>query len=477
MNLTFIKINFILFEIVSFVLTAFSLIGLFYFSLVFPRMKGLKPENQKLLTIYFNVTYNPGVLADIDIDIIPELPEDDIDNPESKRSYTQGVIAYNQNNFDEDLTKSQIVAKINSMLHDNIHIFSSNITAQQYLTNIRNIINDSNSIYSPAIICVVISFCFFMKVTLIRTSIQQIRGIKSNKKKMNKVDNIIEQLALHSSMPLYPSIIESETNSTYVNDNVELMIETKSQGIEKIFHKETQNALSKDKPIYNPILSLLNPKNLFNLFFFELTCVIILPLIFPRYTDVHILNFYGFRSNMFSSVYYYRSRFGQADFDESSFRNDLVFTNDTVVNNNYFWIHQPMKLTNYEGPDMNPYLFNLMFLCCVVWMSKFFRPFDKLQKKVEANIKKSKIKTIMKYVIPIAIFVMWGVFFVLGFINMMEYMYLFHRQIVFSFQKIFDVKITLFIASFYFHIYFYVIMLLYTCHIIIRNKSVKMVLV
>ena len=71
--------------------------------------------------------------------------------------------------------------------------------------------------------------------------------------------------------------------------------------------------------------------------------------------------------------------------------------NETYENKNYFWIHQPMKLTNYEGPDMNPYLFNLMFLCCVVWLSKIFRPFDKLQKKVEANIKKSMMKKLSKY--------------------------------------------------------------------------------
>ena len=472
MNLTFIKINLILFEIVSCVLTTFSLVGLFYFSLVFPRLKGLQPENQKLLTIYFNVTYNPGVLADIDIHIL-----DEIENPENNKTYTQGVIAYNKNNFDTSLNSSQIVAEINSMNHDNIHIFNNNITAQQYLTYIRNIMNDSNNIYGPAIICVVIFFCFFMKITLIRTSIQQIRGIKSNKKKMNKVDNIIEQLSLHSDMPLLPSSTDSETNSTYINDNIELMIESKSQDNEKSLHKDNQNASSKDKPIYNPILSLLNPKNLFNLIFFELTCVMILPLIFPKYTDLHIIKFYGFRTNMFSSVYYYRSRFGQENFNADSFSNGLIFTNETYENKNYFWIHQPMKLTNYEGPDMNPYLFNLMFLCCVVWLSKIFRPFDKLQKKVEANIKKSMMKKLSKYFVPAAIIVMWGVFFIIGFINMMEYMYLFHRQVVFSIQKIFEVKIFLFIGSFYFHIYFYGIMALYTCHIIIRNKSVKMVLV
>ena len=260
MNLTFIKINFILFEIISFVLTAISLVGLFYISLVFPRLKGLQKENQKLLTIYYNVTYNPGVLADIDIDIRPEEPEGG--------TYKKGVIAYNQNNFDKDLDESQIVAKINSINHDNIHIFSNNVTAQQYLTNIRNIINDSNSIYSPAIICVVVFFCLFMKVTLIRTSVQQIRGIKSNKKKMNKADNILEQLSIHTNMPLLPSLSDNETNSACIKDNDELMRDSNSQSAGKRLHRETQKFLSKDKPIYNPILSLLNPKNLFNLFFF-----------------------------------------------------------------------------------------------------------------------------------------------------------------------------------------------------------------
>ena len=130
-----------------------------------------------------------------------------------------------------------------------------------------------------------------------------------------------------------------------------------------------------------------------------------------------------------------------------------------------------MSIVSFYIPKFNPYLVNLGFLVCAVWVAQSFKPFDQTQITFSERIKVSKFKKVMNYVIPCIIFSIWGAFLVWGLFNIGEFLYLFHFEVFHSIRKLFDIKISFIIGCFYFHVYFYILMAFYTLQVKYKNRK------
>ena len=111
-------------------------------------------------------------------------------------------------------------------------------------------------------------------------------------------------------------------------------------------------------------------------------------------------------------------------------------------------------------------------MCGSIWLAQLFHPFDTqgTVKIVDVDLKKGKLKKYMKVFAIIAVFGIWGYFIIKGLIYEFDLYYLFHRLLFNNFERILDVKILIFIILFYYHIVFYVIMLIYTYQTYSKNK-------
>ena len=69
MNLLFVKINFIIFEIVSLVLTFIVLFGLMYYTMLFKRKSAMKQENQKIIQVSYEINITSNLYTDVDFKI------------------------------------------------------------------------------------------------------------------------------------------------------------------------------------------------------------------------------------------------------------------------------------------------------------------------------------------------------------------------------------------------------------------------
>ena len=440
MNLLFVKINFIIFEIVSLVLTFIVLFGLMYYTMLFKRKSAMKQENQKIIQVSYEINITSNLYTDVDFKIKEYGGEKD-----------NGYIIYDKTYY-ANMTKKEIIEKINSTDPNNIFIFNSKRAANTFLIGLKNLSASSNDFFNTAILFVVNLFFIFMKITLIRISIKQIKEIKSNKKDPNKVDDIFSQLSTSPSM-----------------DHILPPDETNSLGDSLIQHSININ---KEKPIqkqvtYNPVLTLLNPKNFFNFCIFHISTIVIIPILYPNLTDYDFGGYFGFRKNLFHSVYFGRTNIGQKSFYSFS---EIEYKPEPF-NNNYFILHRPMSIVSFYIPKFNPYLVNLGFLVCAVWVAQSFKPFDQTQITFSERIKVSKFKKVMNYVIPCIIFSIWGAFLVWGLFNIGEFLYLFHFEVFHSIRKLFDIKISFIIGCFYFHVYFYILMAFYTLQVKYKNRK------
>ena len=443
MNLLFVKINFIIFEIVSLVLTFIVLFGLMYYTMFFKRKSAMKQENQKILRVSYEINITSNLYTDVDLKLYEYGSNLTINN--------SGYIIYNAK-FYENKSQSEIIEKINATDPDNIFIFDEKESARIFLLGLKNLSSRANDFFNTTILFVVNLFFIFMKITLIRISIKQIKEIKSNKKDPNKVDDIFSQLSTSPSMEhILPP---DETNS--LGDS--LLIHSIDNKQQKPIPKQVT---------YNPVLTLLNPKNFFNFCIFHISTIVIIPILYPNLTDYDFGGYFGFRKNLFLSVYFGRTNIGQKSFSSFS---EVVYKKDPFKND-YFILHKPMSIASLYIPQFNPYLVNLGFLVCAVWVAQSFKPFDQTQITFSERIKVSKFKKVMNYVIPCIIYSIWGAFLVWGLFNIGEFLYLFHFEVFHSIRKLFDIKISFIIGCFYFHVYFYILMAFYTCQVKYKNRK------
>ena len=435
MHLLFIKLHLIVFEVISLALFCTIFISLFYYAVIYKSMKAMQSEeNIDYMNIVFSANYSKGVFADVDMKIYDINASDiPINNREACILYSK----YYYEQFAND--KKKIIQEITGENPYNIFLFENCTLAENFVHRLLNLKTESST-FNLTLFALISLFLIFLKITLLKDSIYRLKKIKSSK--------------------------SDGKNEVYTNL------------LAQIHPEEYALSSGKDEPknlYYNPVLSFLNPINVYYYIIFNLTVVIIIPLIFPDYIEYYIRSYFGFMPNMSNSVYYGRSLFGKDRLEKDKEVNlyKLIVPLNASSQSNYFMMHDYLNLTDYVPTNINPYMVNLLIMCCSIWLSQLFHPFNSQTsvKIVDVDLKKGKLKKYMKIGSIIAVFTIWGYFIIRGLIYIFDMYYLFHRLLFNNFERFFDIKIPAFILLFYYHIFFYAIMILYTYQTVQKNKK------
>ena len=434
MHLLFVKLHLIIFEIVSLALLCCIFGALFYYSVIFKNMNAMQDENSmEIMNIIFAANFSKGVFGDVDLKI---YSLDAKVNQETKNA----SIIYSKSYYEDCKgDKNKIINQITDQQPNNIFLFETEALAKNFKHHLLNLKTEASA-FNLTLFALISLFLIFMKITLLKDSISRLRKIKSSK--------------------------SDGKNEVYTN----LLAQIHPEEYALSPGKEEQKNL-----YYNPVLSFLNPINVYYYIIFNLTIVIIIPLIFPDYIEYYVVSYIGFMSNMINSVYYGRSLFG-VDRLKNGGKVDLsnlIVPENPKGQKKLFMIHDYLNLNDYVPTNINPYMVNLLIMCGSIWLSQLFHPFNSQTsvKIVDVDLKKGKLKKYMKIAAIIAVFGIWGYFIVYGLIYELDILYLYHRLLLNNFQRIFDVKIPLLIALFYYHIVFYVIMGIYTYQTYAKNKK------
>ena len=423
MYLRFIKIHLIIFEIISLAMSIVAIIGLIYFSFFFKNYNGLKENGAKIYDISFNTSIKETTFGDISINLY--LP--------NTTNCTNAYIILNKNFSEEfsDSEKSNLIKKINEADPFNIFLFDTVNTARLFINHLQTIKRIANTL-NQTIIILILFFLLFLKITLMKISYKNITSTTTSKiggkGKNTLIDNIISEI-------------------------------------------NTSNSLEQKQVFFNPTLSFINPIMIYYYVIFHLTSIIILPIIIPSFINYQVKTYFGFTTNLFYSIYYYRSNYGKFN----NFNNSNCITYNKTVNNNfYFFNHKSLDLVTEENEGIsNPYVPNLCFMCCTIWISQYFKPFDQGRnvKIEEKNVTKTNKKKMINFLVTCSLFFVWILFFMWGVINTFDYLLCFHKLVFYKFKKIFDLRISIVIFLFYYHIYFYVIMIMHTIEFKNKNKN------
>ena len=423
MYLRFIKIHLIIFEIISLAMSIVAIIGLVYFSFFFKNYNGLKENGAKIYDISFNTSIKETTFGDISINLY--LP--------NATNCTNAYIILNKN-FSEEFSnseKSNLIKKINEADPFNIFLFDTVNTARLFINHLQTIKRIANTL-NQTIIILILFFLLFLKITLMKISYKNITSTTTSKiggkGKNTLIDNIISEI-------------------------------------------NTSNSLEQKQVFFNPTLSFTNPIMIYYYVIFHLTSIIILPIIIPSFINYQVKTYFGFTTNLFYSIYYYRSNYGKFN----NFNNSNCITYNKTVNNNfYFFNHKSLDLVTEENEGIsNPYVPNLCFMCCTIWISQYFKPFDQGRnvKIEEKNVTKTNKKKMINFLVTCSLFIVWFLFLIWGVINTFDYLLCFHKLVFYKFKKIFDLRISIVIFLFYYHIYFYVIMIMHTIEFRNKNKN------
>ena len=434
MHLLFVKLHLIIFEVVSLGLFISVFFALFYYSIVKKNRAAMKDEkNIGSLDVYFSAEYSKDIPADVKI----QLYEKNAANIPYESM--EGTILYCKPFFEDyNGNEEEIIKAINKDDPNNIFIFENRNISSNFKHRLLNLKSEAST-FNLTLFSLISLFLIFMKITLLKDSIYRLKKIKSSK--------------------------SDGKNEIYTNL------------LAQIHPEEYALSSGKEEPknlYYNPVLSFLNPINVYYYIIFNLTIVIIIPLIFPNYIEYSITSYFGFTENMYNSVYYGRSLFGADNILESD--KPVNLTNLMVREDNpdsLFMVHNPLNLSDYVPTNINPYMINLLIMCGSIWLSQLFHPFNTqgTVKIADVDLKKGKLKKYMRIASIVAVFTIWGCFIIYGLIYELDLFYLFHRLFFNNFRRIFDFKIPLFIGFFYYYIYFYVIMAIYTYQTYTKNKK------
>ena len=435
MHLLFIKLHLIIFEVISTLLFLSIFGALFYYSVIYKNFSAMKhEENIKSLKVSFSANYSRGIYSDIDLKIFPENEVDDY----QKNSLT-ATILYNKANYG-DKSEKQIIKEISEVNPYNIFLFEEKKIANNFKHRLLSLRVESSS-FNLTLFALISLFLIFMKITLLKDSYFRLKKIKSSK--------------------------SDGKNEVYINLLAQIHPED--------YALNNSREDNKKNLYYNPVLSFLNPINVYYYIVFHLTIVIIIPWIFPSYIEYYISSYFGFMPNMYFSVYYARSLFGnnlinkEGDLD----LNNLIIHRNVTGQQSLFVKHDFLNLNDYVPTNVNPYVINLLIMCGSIWLAQLFHPFDTQGnvKIVDVDLKKGKLKKYIKIFAILAVFGIWGYFIVSGLLYELDLYYLCHRLLFNNFNRIIDVKVLFFILLFYYHIVFYVIMIIYTYQTYAKNKK------
>ena len=435
MHLLFIKLHLIIFEIISTILFLSIFGALFYYSIIYQTYSSMKDEtNIEYLNISFSANYSKGVYSDVDIKLYPQNIEEI-----PTKNYLNATILYSKSTY-EGKSKKEIIQEISNENPYNIFLFEEPKIAENFKHRLLSLKTETSS-FNLTLFALISLFLIFIKITLLKDSYFRLKKIKSSKSdgKNEIYTKLLEQIHPLSSSDL--ASLKADKKNLY----------------------------------YNPVLSFLNPINVYYYILFHLTIVIIIPLIFPNYIEYYISSYFGFMSNMYYSIYYSRSLFGNdiltnnENLDLSKFIIHRNITNEKKL----FMVHDFLNLDDYVPTNVNPYMLNLLIMCGSIWLAQLFHPFDTQGsvKIVDVDLKKGKLKKYIKIFAIVAVFGIWGYFFIRGLIYQFDLYYLFHRLLFNNFERILDMKILFYIFLFYYHIVFYVIMGIYTYQTHYKNKK------
>ena len=437
MYLRFVKVHLIIFEIISTILFLFIFIALFYYSIIYKNYASMKDvRNIDSLNISFSAEYSKGTYSDVDIKIFAQNEK----NLNPKKKYLNATILYSKSYY-EGKSQKEIIKEISEVNPYNIFLFEEEKIATNFKHRILNLKTEVTS-FNLTLFALISLFLIFLKITLLKDSYTRLKKIKSSKSD-GKNEVYTKLLSQIHPEDYYLNSVKGDKRNVY----------------------------------YNPVLSFLNPINFYYYILFHLTIVIIIPLIFPDFIEFYISSYFGFMPNMYYSVYYARSLFGNdllnPDNDNNIDISKLITPRDISSQRNLFINHDFLNLNDYSPTNVNPYVINLLILCGSIWLAQIFHPFDTqgTVKIVEVDLKKSKLKKFMKIFAIIAVFAVWGYFIIRGLILQLDMYYLFHRLLFNNFERILDIKILIYIILFYYHIYFYVIMGIYTYQTYSKNKK------
>ena len=433
MHLLFVKLHLIIFEFVSLGLFCSIFGALFYYSIIYKNKGAMKDEkSMDTIDISYSANYSKGILADVKIRIYERnatnLPAESMN----------ASILYSKPSFEKQKGNiGEIIKAINDDDPYNIYLFYNSTLAINFKHRLLSIKTEAST-FNLTLFTLISLFLIFMKITLLKDSIVRLKKIKSSK--------------------------SDGKNEVYIN----LLSQIHPEEYALSSGKDEQKNL-----YYNPVLSFLNPINVYYYIIFNLTIVIIIPLIFPNYIEYRVNSYIGFMENMYNSVYYGRSLFGTDILRE----NEPVNLTHLMVSYNemgdLFMIHDHLNLKDYVPTNINPYMVNLLIMCGSIWLSQLFHPFDTqgTVKISDVDLKKGKLKKYMKIGSIIAVFVIWGFFIIFGLIYELDLFYLYHGLLFNNIKRILDIKIPIFIGFFYYYIYFYVIMGIYTYQTYSKNKK------
>ena len=423
MHLLFVKLHLIIFEVISLILLGAIFSALFYYSIIFPNINAMKEnkddnsnkkDNIGLLNVKFSAKLSRGVFSDVDIKLYD--PNSSVEDPTHS-----AAILYNEKNYNKD---DNIIQKISESTPSNIFLFEDEKIATNFKHHLLNLKSESST-FNLVLFGLISLFLIFIKITLLKDSYLRLKKIKSSK--------------------------SDGKNEVYTN----LLAQIHPEEFALPLGQEEQKNV-----YYNPVLSFLNPINVYYYLIFHLTIVIIIPLIFPDFIEYYLRSYLGFMPNMTFSVYYGRSLFGTDRLNSTEIEDlsKLIVGNKTVYPiSKLFMLHNYLDLTDYKPTNVNPYMVNLLIMCGSIWLSQIFHPFDSQTsvKIVDVDLKKGKLKKNIKIVSIIAVFAVWGFFIIDGLLYELDIFYLYHRLLFCNFQRFFDLKIPLFLFLFYYHIYFY----------------------
>ena len=240
-------------------------------------------DNIEMLNVLFTANFSKGVFADVDIKIY-EVNSTQPENPQ------KACVLYSKSYYDDcDGDSKKIIEKMTNALPNNIFFFENEALAENFKHHLINLKSESST-FNLTLFTLISLFLIFIKITLLKDSIVRLRKIESSK----------------------------SDGKNEVHTNL----------LAQIHPEEYSLASGKEEPknlYYNPVLSFLNPINVYYYVIFHLTIVIIIPLIFPNYIEFYVVSYIGFMSNMYYSIYYGRSLFG----------NDLLKENKKIDLHNF----------------------------------------------------------------------------------------------------------------------------------------------
>ena len=430
MHLLFIKLHLIIFELISLALFLSIFGALFYYSIVYKNYPSMKQDdNIAYLNISFSANISKGVFSDVEIKLFPFENAND--------QYAKATILYSKSYY-KGKKSDEIIEEISDNNPYNIFLFEEPKIAENFKHRLLSLRTETSS-FNLTLFILISLFLIFLKITLLKDSYFRLKKIKSSK--------------------------SDGKNEIYTN----LLAQIHPEEYEINIGKDDRKNL-----YYNPVLSFLNPINVYYYVIFHLTVVIIIPLIFPNYIEYNIKSYFSFMPNLYYSVYYARSLFGNDILDPDKIDLDKFIIHRNISNQKKLFIsHDFLNLNDYVPTNVNPYMVNLLIMCGSIWLAQLFHPFDTqgTVKIVDVDLKKGKLKKYMKIFAIVSVFGIWGYFIIRGLIYQFDLYYLFHRLLFNNFERIFDIKISIYIILFYYHIVFYVIMGIYTYQTHSKNKK------